>query len=541
LTLDLRRLANDPAAFRASLLIDADGGPSRFRPDDWQRRDFEALDPAWLRATGRPASGGHNRAWLTRPRGHSKTSDLAMMSLWALAFSTRPVTGVAAAADEAQAGLIRNAIGRIVRLNPWLQEAIDVQSSRVVNRRTGSELSIISSDVASSWGLLADWIVVDELTVWPDRGRELWHSLLSTAAKRENCLLAVISNAGWLDSWQVKAREACKAAGWYEHRLPGPAASWITPARLAEQRKLLPAGVYARLWLNEDVSGSGGNAIDEADLQAALTLAGGCLEPLPGWVHVSGLDLGISHDAAALVTVAKEVGGRERIPPERSGSIRGPAIDPDRHVQPVDVTAPVQPASLSRRVMDDLNLWDDDAPAGWGGRDDRPEPLEPEPEFRHVGGSGRVRLAAVRIWRPEPGRPVSISQVEYYAREVHGRVRLASLAVDVWQSAYLSERLTAAGVPVLPITFSPQALREMAAAVLEVFRERRIDLYRDEGLLQDLQALRVVEKQYGVRLESPRTARGHGDAATALSLSLLAARRFSACGPPHVEGQLLCY
>src|SRR5262245_54410716 len=93
-----------PAEFRQSLLIDADGEAVPFRPDPWQLRDFEALDAAWQKLAGFPIEGNPiRRAWQERPRGHSKTSDLAVMAAWALAFSPRPIRGIAAAASKDQA------------------------------------------------------------------------------------------------------------------------------------------------------------------------------------------------------------------------------------------------------------------------------------------------------------------------------------------------------------------------------------------------------------------------------------------------------
>src|SRR5712692_7097454 len=90
-------MLDSPAEFRRRLLIDADGAAVPFRPDPWQEADFQALDPAWRYAVGRwdgepPAV---RRLWSERPRGHAKTSDLAIMTTWALLFAPRPVIGIA--------------------------------------------------------------------------------------------------------------------------------------------------------------------------------------------------------------------------------------------------------------------------------------------------------------------------------------------------------------------------------------------------------------------------------------------------------------
>ena len=77
-------------------------------------------------------------AWLERPRGHSKTADLAVMASWALFASRRQLFGVAAAGDQDLARLLRDAVRRLVDCNPWLRTILDVQANRIVNSRTGS-------------------------------------------------------------------------------------------------------------------------------------------------------------------------------------------------------------------------------------------------------------------------------------------------------------------------------------------------------------------------------------------------------------------
>ena len=74
------------------------------------------------------------------------------------------------------------------------------------------------------------------------------------------------------------------------------------------------------------------------------------------------------------------------------------------------------------------------------------------------------------------------------------------------------------------VTFVGPRLQAMATATLEVFNSLAVRLYPEEQLLSDLRKLRVIEKSYGFRLESPRDATGHGDLATVFLLALLGAR-----------------
>lgn len=298
--MNLLELQQSPAAFRKALLIDTDSGPKPFSPDPWQQADFAALDEGWKRAvigTSHPAD--KQRAWLERPRGHSKSADLGSMAAWALFAARRPLSGIAAAGDQDQASLLKQAISKLLIHNPWLARVLEVQAYRVVNVHTGSALAIITSDAPTSYGLTPDFVIADEVTHW--KKRDLFDSLLSSAAKRSTCMFVIITNAGLQDDWQWNTREAIRQdPDWVFSRLEGPTASWIKPKLLAEQARLLPSIAFARLWLNQWSSG-GGDALTEADIAAAFRAD---LSPqfsaVPGFEYVAGLDLGVSRDSSAL-------------------------------------------------------------------------------------------------------------------------------------------------------------------------------------------------------------------------------------------------
>lgn len=466
----LQRLASDPAEFRAQLVIDADGGPRRLADclDDWQRDDFAALDGGWRRVVGLAADGAKQRAYLERPRGHSKTSDLAVMVTWVLFAAKRQLAGVAAAADRDQGRLLRDAVAKLVSLNAWLAGLLDVQAYRVVNVRTGSDLQILSCDAPSSYGLTPSFAVVDELT--HHRTEELWVSILSAAAKRSDCMLVVISNAGTGqgESWQWRIREAARTDdGWYFHSLDGCRASWISPRHLAEQRRLLPPIQFDRLWANRWTSGSG-DALVEDDITAAVTRRKPWTKAKRGWIFTAGLDVGLSKDSCALVAVGKCIGEQWLV--ERANG--------DEIVSRVPAT-------------------------------------------------GRLRLASVTLWKPERGRRISLAAVERSILRLHEHFELASLAFDPWQAEYLIDRLSGAGVPCERVPASGGNLQAMATSLLDCFTVRTIDLYPHERLMSDLRNLRIQERSYGCRLTSPRGPNGHGDAATALALAIHASREFS--------------
>jgi phage terminase large subunit-like protein len=304
---ELLAMASDPGEFRARIYIETDC-QRRFSEviEPWQAADFAAMDPAWRRLVGQKVDVPHSRAWIERCRGGSKTQDLAISTLWALFASRRPLRGVVAAADRDQGRFLLDAIGRIVRLNDWLSQVITIQREKVLNPHTGSELQIITSDVASSWGLLIDFACCDETTVWRDR--ELFNSLLSSVAKKDHALMLCIQNAGWQAEWQWGFRQTIREdANWYFSHQDRPA-SWISADRLAEQQRLLPDLVFRRCWLNEWSSGTG-DAITTADIDAAIDVELP-QHPVDGEQYVAGLDIGLAHDATGLAVVGKDSQGR---------------------------------------------------------------------------------------------------------------------------------------------------------------------------------------------------------------------------------------
>lgn len=497
----LQKLQSDPSAFRASLRIDADGiaKPLGKCLDPWQQADFAALDPAWQAVVGHSQQSAIQRAWLERPRGHSKTQDIAVSVLWALFASRRSLVGVAASGDKDQAGLLRDACDRLCRLNPWLSAVLEVQASKVANKHTGSELRILTSDAPTSYGLTPDFIVADEITHWAKR--DLWNSLLSSAAKRRHCLLLVISNAGFGDSWQWETRQAVQSdRAWYFSRLDGPQASWITADRLAEQRRLLPDIAYRRLWENQWTTGSG-DALREDDIARSLTLTGPTHEPESGWAYVGGLDLGLSKDASAFAVIAKHIGYHQET--------YTPAKLTDRQRMLVE-------AGLMRR------------PKG-------------TTETIAIPATNRIKLVQLHLWRPSGDKRVDLSEVEETIVATNQRFGLSLLGADPWQASYLVTRTSSQGVPTVSVDFTGMALRSMCACVLESFGEGLIDLYHNRNLLADLRALRVEERAYGVRLTSPRGPNGHGDSATALAIALHVAKDIHRRTPARVGRPLITW
>lgn len=490
------------------LRIDVDGTQRRLSEviEPWQEADFAKLDSGLLAVIGAKVVNPTLRFWGERARGHSKSSDLAIAVTYLMFASTKPLSGILAACDAEQAAIVKESVSRLIAANPWLKDFVTVQATSIVNEHTGSVCKVISGDAPSSYGALPSFVIYDELA--HTAKRDLFDSLLSASAKKERCLFAVITNAGFQDSWVWTIREAIRNdPAWYFSRLDGPTAKWITPDRLAEQRRLLPDIAYRRLWLNV-WSGGSGDALHPDDLTAALTQA----EPMRGdelgYAFVAGLDIGISHDASALVTLGVHVGHTETI------------------------AAPKAKLSGTLAALVDAGLMD---------------VKRREAQRVHHPGTGRVRLAAVEIWQPRDGNRVDLTEVEAAIVAINERFGLSCVACDPWQSELMVQRLQRRGLPVYLLQQTGINLQAQASAVLDGFRERIIDLYPCDQLLADLRGLQVAERHYGFRLVSPRATRtdthatAHGDSATGFSLGMLAAKRAVLRPAREVPGKLVLW
>lgn len=275
--------------------------PQRFAAcaQPWQLKDLQALDHAWrILAHGSPGRFSESivrRAYIERPRGHSKTSDMAVQIAWILLAARQPLVGLAAAADREQANFLHDSVKRLAAVNPGLFRELQFVQHLIRNPSTGSRLEVISSDVASSWGALPDFVVCDELCHWEKP--EMWYSLLSSAAKKPNCVLSILTNAGVGRGWQWEVREHARTDGrWYFSSLDGPQAPWITDDWLAEQRALLPEPVFERLWLNRWQAAEG-NYLTLSEVEACRSLRREYQrDGQPGQFYLAAVDYAEKHD-----------------------------------------------------------------------------------------------------------------------------------------------------------------------------------------------------------------------------------------------------
>ncbi len=251
--------------------------------------------------------------WLSRARGYSKTTDLAGISVSILLGQAPPRARLfGLAADQSQGQLLLDAIGGYMARTPELGGALQLQEFRVIAPRSGATLTILPADSASIWGLRPYFVVVDEVSVWHETPRTLrvWEGLTTGLAKVPGSRMAVLGTAGEPGHFSYGIRnQALDDPLWRVHEVAGPP-PWMEKKRLEGERRRLPESSYRRLFLNEWVA-SEDRLADEDDLLACVTLDGS-LAPRPGMRYVIGVDIGVKHDATAVVIAhAEQIPGAE--------------------------------------------------------------------------------------------------------------------------------------------------------------------------------------------------------------------------------------
>ncbi len=316
-----RQSAGSLGSFLDHLVINS-SPPRRFKiiRESWQNEVIGPMVPAYEHVAGiRPAYDGPTSFWRGLPRGHNKTSLVADLAVWLLCYSRRPIEIVVGASDRGQAANVLSFMAATIRLNPWLPKVIFKNNEAYGPQ--GAHLKVLSSDVGSASGLLADVFIVDELTNHR-RPRDplkpsLYEMLLSGKQKRPHAVFVVITNAGIQDTWQHKAfLTALEGHGrtWDTYHAPGHLAGWIKQEDLKQRRKELTTTAYAQLidnkWIDPTLAGT---YVAREEIEACVW---------PDWSrqargsssrqYVVALDYGGTTDPAACAVMHAEILGDVR-------------------------------------------------------------------------------------------------------------------------------------------------------------------------------------------------------------------------------------
>lgn len=302
---------NDPTAFASDVPMRVAGQQRRFGEvwTSFQHGVLTAIAPALLAvAVGTKPPVG--KFWIEGVKGSAKTSMIAMLILWLVSFSRRPLKIQIAASDQDQAAEVRSAAKDILSMWPLLSRRVKIDRWQITCRATSSVVEILAADTAGAAGGRPDVLVLEEAVCITKQ--EFAAHLLDNASKIPDGIVIVSTNAGFLGTWQWTLREFARTTPRWSFHQGTETPPHMDPAEVEEARVRNPRARFDRLFRCIWSAGSG-DALDELDLLAAVDQK---LEPMTttqtGFAHALGLDLGVRHDHSA-VTVIGVHGKSQRI------------------------------------------------------------------------------------------------------------------------------------------------------------------------------------------------------------------------------------
>lgn len=439
--------------------------------EPWQLDDATAiLEP--------PADGGDLHYW-TRPRGASKTSDLAgiVIAMLATGLIGPGEVGYSFAADRDQAALLLDALRGWVARTPGLAELVGVDRWVVTSTVHGGRFEVMAADAASAYGLSPKLLILDEVAQWPSTPsvQELWTAIVSAQPKRP-ATMVLATTSGDPSHFSYRILEAARASDrWRTSEIPGPS-PFIDQAALVEQKAMLTPSKYAQLHLNQWTTGEDRLASWEA-LRACVQ-HDGPLSPRPGIRYALSLDVGLTSDRTVLAAM-------HRAP-----------LEDYRPRQSLTVSVQLRAMNAKKRGLDPYRLV--------------PVPDAPPPVFV---------LDRVWTWQGSRKSPVDLAHVQGTILAAHREFNGAKLTCDPWQAAQLAQNLRRAGLTVDEFNFSAQSVGRLALPLFQAIREGRLHLIDDEELLDELAHVQLVEKAPGSYRLDHASGR-HDDRAIALALGI---------------------
>jgi hypothetical protein len=418
---------------------------------DFQKADAEAIF----------ADHGPRLHFITRPRGGSKTTDIAAVALAWLVMEAPPLANAhVVAANAEQATILIDAAAAFIVRTPELHGLVTVEAERLIGPN-GAWVRVLPQSSTGAWGLRdAHLLICDEFAQWENttRARRVWTAIRSTVQKVPGCRLILLTSAGEPSHWTYPIYErAKKDPMWRVSEAPGPV-PWQSPADLeALRRELLPSE-YDRLVLNLWTEGED-HAITPEDwavaavpchhvVRAPAGIAGGGWrvahhDPLQSYIIT--IDLGLKADATVIVVAHKEWTGT----PGESNTVM---------------------------IVDHLE--------------------------RYVGSRKKHVPVA---WVEE--------RLMALAREYHARI-----LADPYQMAGSIQKLRAAGFKIEEFPFTATSVSEIAHALVKAFHNRRITVPDIRDLETELLTVRLKETANGgIRFD--HDADKHDDQAVALGIA----------------------
>ena len=422
---------------------------------DHQKDDAEAINTL----------DGPRLHFLTRPRGGSKTSDLAAVALsWLAVDAPIRARGYVVASNGEQAGILIDAAASLVARTPEIDGVLTVENEKIV-APNGAWIRILNLSDSGAWGLRdAHLLILDEFAQWPEtRGaKRVYTAVRSTVQKVPNCRLVILTSAGEPSHWSYN--EVYKPAledptGWRVSAMPGPV-PWQPKDEIERLRRELRPSEFDRLVLNqwsededravspEDYEFAACKPIASYNAPAGLTGGAWRLHHAgPNKSYLITVDIGTKNDATVLCVAHKE---------------------------PFD---PEEPRGPQKAVVDHLERW---------------------------SGSRK--------------RPVQLADVEDRLMRLAAEYNRAEIYGDPDQFLGTLQNLSRKGLRAKEWPFTATSVGQVATALVQAFRNRQIEIPDNAGLKDELLRVRLRESSPGVtRLDHDKS--GHDDQAVTMGMA----------------------
>lgn len=297
----VRRSEEDFDFFLDALTIKSGRGPLELADTmaAFQRRCFNDLKPSLI-AVRNGQEPPCKRFWIERTKKASKDTDIAASLLWLLAFPKRPLLIQIGAADKDQAAIARDRLNDLLYYNEWLKDLVQIKKYEGQSHNGLVQLQIEAADVHGSHGATPDVLVCNELShvsKW-----EFVENMLDNADGVPNSVAIMATNAGWKDKPAWKLRQTIIGDKNWKTHIYGQPAPWHNKAFLEDAKRRSTKQRYDRLWHGVWASKTG-DGFDSNKVDRLFKHKTELTKPEKEWVYVMGMDLGITHDHAALVVL----------------------------------------------------------------------------------------------------------------------------------------------------------------------------------------------------------------------------------------------
>ena len=147
---------------------------------------------------------------------------------------------------------------------------------------------------------------------------------------------------------------------------------------------------------------------------------------------------------------------------------------------------------------------------------------------------GVLHVIDVKIWEPQPGKPIAISEVEAYVFAQAEKLRIREIVYDPWRFTRSSEAILERGLQAVEIKYSQMG--EASTTLYDLVREGKLVHAGDLQLRAHVLAAVGVETGSGYKIEKRKSGKKPVDGAVALAMATLRAVKDEGGGDmPFVE------